>query len=49
MSGLRGGLKSMFGGGKKKDGPPTATSRVMDILLWLAVIAAGYYFVSSRC
>ena len=48
MGGLRSGLKGFFGTGRKKKRPSTA-GRVLDVALWLAVIAAVYVAVSRQC
>ena len=48
MGGFRRGLQMVAGTGKKK-GPKTPVEKVFDIILWIAVIAAGYYFVSKQC
>lgn len=48
MSGFRRGLQLVAGTSKKK-GPKTAVEKIFDIILWIAVIAAGFYFVSKQC
>ena len=49
LSGMRSGFKSMVGGGSGKGGKqaPGTVSRVIDIALWIAVAAAGVYFISN--
>ena len=47
MSGMRGGFANMFGGGK--GGTKTPMSKLLDVVLWIAVVIAGYYFVSNNC
>jgi hypothetical protein len=48
MGAFRRGLQVVAGTGKKK-GPKTPLERAFDILLWLVVIAAGFYLFSEKC
>lgn len=46
LSGMRGGMKRVTGGGPSK--PRGPWSRVLDIALWVAVIAMALYWFMRR-
>ena len=46
MMRMRGGFKSITGGGKKE--PRPRLSVAMDVALWAAVIAVGIFLLSQR-
>ena len=48
LGGFRKGLQLIAGTSKKK-GPKTAVEKLFDIVLWIAVVAAGFFFVSKQC
>jgi hypothetical protein len=50
MSGMRKGLAGFFGG-KPRDGgkPKGPAERLLDGVLWIAVVVAAIYFVQNRC
>jgi hypothetical protein len=48
MGGLRGFFK-MVAGTKGGKGPRSGLEKVFDIALWIAVVAALFYFVSKQC
>lgn len=49
LSSLRGTIKSAAGSGSKTPRKKTWKSRVLDILLWGAVLVVAYFVLRSRC
>jgi len=53
MGSLRGGLRGLFGGSRKSSSlsgsAGSSTSRVIDILLWVAVGVAAVLFLRRQC
>ncbi len=47
MGGLRGLMKAIAGTGSKK--PRSGAEKAFDLVLWLAVAAALFYFFSKQC
>jgi hypothetical protein len=48
MSGMRSGIQRFFGGGGS--GKPKGTAeKLLDGILWVAVLVAGWYFLQNRC
>ena len=49
LTGMRGALQSLAGGGGKGKAP-SLVSKAIDAALWLAVIAAiGYFLYNTKC
>ncbi len=47
MGSMRSGLRRFLGGGSGK--PKGAAEKLLDGILWIAVIVAGFYFLQNRC
>ncbi len=49
LGGMRKFTRGLFGGNAQPRAPKTAVNRAVDIVLWVAVAVAGYFFVARQC